>query len=69
MPQKQGPSNTAVESRDLLELQAFNAKVGLSIWDIPGEEQTMPLNRMYIRDTNAAIILYDVTNADSLEHC
>ena len=27
----------------------------------------MALNRMYIRDTQAAIVLYDVTEADSLE--
>ena len=27
----------------------------------------MPLNRMYYRDTHAAIVLYDVTNAKTLE--
>ena len=28
----------------------------------------MALNRMYIRDANCAIVTYDVTDAESLEH-
>ena len=27
----------------------------------------MVLNRMYLRDTNAALIVYDVTKSDSLQ--
>ena len=42
--------------------------MGLGIWDIPGNEQTMALNRMYYRDAHAAVVLYDVTKEDSLEH-
>jgi GTPase SAR1 family protein len=50
MPVKGGPSQTAEETSALIDLQAVSAKVGLGIWDIPGNEQTMALNRMYIRD-------------------
>ena len=33
---------------------------------MPGDEKFMILNRMYLRDTNAALIVYDQTNADSI---
>ena len=38
----------------------------MELYDVPGNESFMVLNRMYLRDTNAAIIVYDVTNPDSL---
>jgi GTPase SAR1 family protein len=34
---------------------------------VPGDEKFMALNRMYLRDTNAALIVYDVTNPESLK--
>jgi GTPase SAR1 family protein len=38
MPMKNEPSQTATETGALIELQAVSAKVGLGIWDIPGNE-------------------------------
>ena len=38
----------------------------LEIFDIPGTESMMVLNRMYLRDTNAALVCYDTTDASSL---
>ena len=35
------------------------------IWDLPGKESFIALNRMYLRDANAALILYDVNNINS----
>ena len=51
MPKDQRESLSAEETRKMIELQAYNAKIGLSIWDIPGQSSMMALNRMYIRDT------------------
>ena len=39
----------------------------MQIWDLPGKSSFVPLNRMYIRDANVALIMYDVTDASSLE--
>lgn len=50
-----------------IELQGVNSKVNLTCFDLPGKEMHMGLNRMYLRDTNAALILYDKTDKASLE--
>ena len=34
---------------------------------MPGAEKFVVLNRMYLRDTNAALIVYDVDNAESMK--
>ena len=39
----------------------------MQIWDLPGKSSFVALNRMYIRDANVALIMYDVTDASSLE--
>jgi GTPase SAR1 family protein len=39
----------------------------LELYDLPGRETFMVLNRMYLRDTNAALIVYDVNEAKSLK--
>lgn len=39
----------------------------LTVFDLPGKEMHMGLNRMYLRDTNAALIVFDKTNKQSLE--
>lgn len=38
------------------------------MWDLPGSEGLRALNRMYLRDTHAAIIIYDVCCKASLEY-
>ena len=38
------------------------------LYDLPGSERYMVLNRMYLRDTNAALIVYDSTNRESMQH-
>ncbi len=35
-------------------------------WDLPGKDSFIGLSRMYLRDTNAALIIYDVNDLDSL---
>ena len=67
LPVETSPSQAAEDSKAQVDLQAHNKKIGFHIVDIPGKADLMPLNRMYYRDTHAAIVLYDVTNAKTLE--
>jgi GTPase SAR1 family protein len=45
----------------------MDKEVNLELWDLPGRDNFIVLNRMYLRDTNAALIVYDVNDADSLK--
>lgn len=49
-----------------VELQTQNNAVEFWVWDLPGKESFIGLSRMYLRDTNAALIIYDVNDAESL---
>ena len=49
-----------------MDLQGSNSKVELWIFDLPGKESMMGLNRMYLRDANVALIVYDVTKPATL---
>ena len=61
-PEKYVKSANMVVSGTSIKLPTRDATVRLEIFDIPGESSMMVLNRMYLRDTNAALICYDVTN-------
>jgi len=50
-----------------VSLQSLSQSVTLELYDLPGQERYMVLNRMYLRDTNAALIVYDSTQRQSLE--
>ncbi len=39
----------------------------LSIWDTAGQERFESLTKMYFKDTDAALIVYDVTLSESFE--
>ena len=43
------------------------ACVKLQIWDTAGQEKYRALNRMFYKDTGAAILVYDVTKKESFE--
>ena len=45
----------------------MNQQVNLELLDLPGRDSFMVLNRMYLRDANAALIVYDVNEAKSLQ--
>ena len=62
------PSSTAVVNFDhTVKLQALDQNIKLEIYDVPGAERFVVLNRMYLRDTNAALIVYDVDSAESIK--
>ncbi len=42
-------------------------KVSLSIWDTAGQERFHALGPIYYRDADGAILVYDVTDADSFQ--
>ena len=59
----EAPSNLMIK----VDLQTNNSQVEFWTWDLPGKDSFIGLSRMYLRDTNAALIVYDVTDAESLQ--
>ena len=64
---KVAPTTGAQKLPMKVELQQTNNKIELWTFDLPGNEAIMGLNRMYLRDTNIALVVYDVSKKDSLE--
>ena len=48
-----------------LKLKDYTIK--FDIWDTAGQEKFRSLTPMYYRNSNAAIIVYDISNANSFE--
>jgi len=44
-----------------------NVKISLNIWDTAGQEKFRSVQRIVYNNTDAAILVYDITRADSLE--
>ena len=63
MKSSEAPSNLMIK----VDLQTNNSQVEFWTWDLPGKDSFIGLSRMYLRDTNAALIVYDVTDAESLQ--
>ncbi|KAJ8405329.1 hypothetical protein AAFF_G00323200 [Aldrovandia affinis] len=49
------------------KLNIGGKRVNLSIWDTAGQERFHALGPIYYRDSNGAILVYDVTDEDSFE--
>lgn len=65
--EKYHPTDQVIDCTQDVQLQAYDASVNILMQDVPGDERFLMLNRMYIRDTHAALVVYDVTNQKSLE--
>ena len=65
--QQMKSSDQAKQVNVQVELQGVNSKVDLTVFDLPGKEMHMGLNRMYLRDANAALIVFDKTDKTSLQ--
>ena len=50
-----------------VSLASLDKQVQMNCFDLPGKEQFKVLNRMYLRDTNAALICYDASKPGALE--
>ncbi|OMJ82513.1 hypothetical protein SteCoe_16802 [Stentor coeruleus] len=48
-------------------LQFIDKTIKFNIWDTAGQEQYHSLSKMYYRDANVAIIVYDITKKESFE--
>jgi len=42
-------------------------KITLNIWDTAGQERFRTISRTYFKDSHAALIIYDITNAESFK--
>jgi len=49
------------------QIKYKDTNIGLQIWDTAGQERYRSLTPMYIRNSKFVILVYDVTNNDSLE--
>ena len=62
-------ATVSVQAQDCrVTIQALSTDVNMELYDLPGQERYMVLNRMYLRDTNAAVIVYDCTRSESMRH-
>ena len=62
MPPSDAPRDVTMK----IDLQAQNSYIEMWLWDLPGKDAFIGLSRMYLRDTNAALIVYDVNDQESL---
>ena len=50
------------------KIMQFNDKsIKFNIWDTAGQERFHTLAKMYYRDADAAILVYDITNQESFD--
>lgn len=49
------------------KLNIDGKRVGLSIWDTAGQERFHALGPIYYRDSNGALLVYDITDEDSFQ--
>nr|XP_046197980.1 ras-related protein Rab-21-like [Oncorhynchus gorbuscha] len=49
------------------KLNITGKRVNLAIWDTAGQERFHALGPIYYRDSNGAILVYDITDEDSFQ--
>lgn len=47
------------------KMNLFGKRINLSIWDTAGQEKFHALGPIYYRNSNGAILVYDITDEDS----
>jgi len=60
-------ASTLGTSLSTYDCQANGQSVRLNVWDTAGQENYRSLAKVYYRDANAAMIVYDVTSAESFK--
>ena len=66
LPQSEEPTQAVVAQNLSMTIQSLSQDINLEVYDLPGQENFMILNRMYLRDTNAALVVYDCTSRESM---
>ena len=61
------PSKSASFTSKLYHLPDMNNSVKFQIWDTAGQEIFKSLAKLYYKDANAAIVVYDITKRKSFE--
>ncbi|GFO25263.1 ras-related protein rab-21, partial [Plakobranchus ocellatus] len=49
------------------KLNIGGKRVNLAVWDTAGQERFHALGPIYYRDSNGAILVYDITDEDSFQ--
>ena len=49
------------------EIEIKGEKLNLEIWDTVGQEEYRAVNKIFIKNTQIALIVYDITNRKSFE--
>jgi Ras-related protein Rab-21 len=60
-------SDRQVSSLEASYLDSATSYVHFSVWDTPGQERFHGLGPLYYRDADAALLVYDITDAQSFE--
>ena len=58
---------TISSDKSFKKIEINNKQMQLEIWDTAGQEQFRSINTIFMKNTNIAILVYDVTNSKSFE--
>ena len=50
-----------------IKFQEFNGSIKFDIWDTAGQEKYRSITKIFFKSSNAAILVYDITNRKSFE--
>lgn len=59
-------SDAATDIEIKMNITGVDQPITLWLYDLPGKEALMGLNRMFVRDAQCALIVYDVNEPESL---
>jgi small GTP-binding protein len=62
-----GPTLGAAEFKRQIYLNNSGKNLHLDIWDVSGQDKFRSMTTMYFRDADACIMVYDVTDRNSLD--
>ena len=48
-------------------LKGFKEPIKFNIWDTAGQERFRSIGKIFYKDANAAILVYDITNKESFD--
>lgn len=52
-------------SQRVFFFESFNRSIKFNIWDTAGSERFRTLNKIFYKDAQAAVLVYDITNKES----
>lgn len=51
----------------VIEFKDYNKKIQFEVWDTAGQEKYRGLNKIFYKDANIVILVYDITDKKSFE--